>query len=348
MFDQKIKLLHLLNKNGDASEIVSFLYASLPSPDILETYSYEDSIAAMRDIGIFIGILKRFGVEPVQAIPELEYVLLVLMVKTNLPPRDTIMHYSFWNPDGLRMRTYSEWPDEKELIISVKIAIEDLIESIVNLAELNEIDTNDPLFVGKCAETRSKLESMVKGIVHSKRNVNPAIFYNELRPYFDPIVVDYNKTYFGPGAVEMPMFVFDHLLWSCDLVDQTFTNFKEGYLPYNLPFIRDTFKSFNDKPSLVTRVLKALTNKPMPANYRAAKAVLDLCVVLKSFRMPHKRVAEAAYASAGENDKRHDVGSGGYSTDVLQHIINIQNQRIHELQGKIVQLDSVEVGSGGQ
>jgi hypothetical protein len=341
-FDQKLKTLHLLNKGGDVKEIIHFLYASLPSPDVLETYSYEDSIAAMRDLGIFIGILKRFGVEPVEVIPELEYVLLVLMVKTSLPPRDTVMHYTLWNPDGARMRTYSEWPDERSLIVSVKIAIEDLMKGIVELQELCAMEATDPLFTGKCSEIRGRLEAMVNGIVYAKKNVSPAIFYNELRFYFDPIKVDYNKSYLGPGAVEMPMFVFDHLLWSCDLNDPVYTHFKEGYLPYNLPFIRNIYGDFNQKPSLLTRVSTNLKNNPSKENYRAAKSVMDLCVVLKSFRMPHKKLAESAYASSPGAEKHHEVGSGGYSTDILQHIINIQNQRIHELQSQVLQVEISE------
>lgn len=341
-FDQKLKTLHLLNKSRDVKEITHFLYASLPSPDVLETYSYEDSIAVMRDLGIFIGILKRFGVEPVEVIPELEYVLLVLMVKTNLPPRDTVMHYTLWNPDGERMRTYSEWPDERALIVSVKIAIEDLLNGIVGLEELSQMDSTDTLFTGKCSEIRGKIEAMVNGIVYAKKNVSPEIFYNELRFYFDPIKVDYNKPYLGPGAVEMPMFVFDHLLWSCDLKDPVYTHFKEGYLPYNLPFVRKIYLDFNQKPSLLTRVLVNLKAQPTKENCRAAKSIMDLCVVLKSFRMPHKKMAEAAYAISPGAEKHHEIGSGGYSTDILQHIINIQNQRIHELQSQVLQTEISE------
>src|SRR5688500_7170687 len=91
-FDEKIQLLHLLIRSGDTKEIIQLLYRSLPMPDQLHSYPYDESIAAMRDPGTVIGILKKNGIEPVEVVPELEYVLLVLMVKTDLPPRDTLLH----------------------------------------------------------------------------------------------------------------------------------------------------------------------------------------------------------------------------------------------------------------
>ncbi|HYC86268.1 MAG TPA: monodechloroaminopyrrolnitrin synthase PrnB family protein [Chryseosolibacter sp.] len=328
-FDDKIRLLHLLNKSADTHEIIQMLYRLLPVPDALDRYGYQESIAAMRDLGIFIGILKKHGIEPVEVIPELEYVLLVLMVKTDLPPRDTLLHYTLWNPDGHRMRTYTGLPDEKSLVESVKIAMPFLFESIYMLEHLHGGFLNGAGFEDQCRIIHEKMQHMVAGVVHAKRNVSPGVFANELRFYYDPIKVDYNKSYMGPGAVEMPMFIFDHLLWSCDTEDPVYTAFKEGYLPYNLRSMREIYVRFKGKQSLVTRVLRNLEVKPSGEAYRSACAVLELCTVLKSFRMPHKKLAESAYAHNDAEHRHH--GSGGYSTDILQHIILLQNEKIQAL-----------------
>lgn len=332
-FDEKLPLLHNLNRTVNTNEIIQLLYRSLPVPDTLDRYSYEESIAAMRDLGIFIGILKKHGIEPVAVIPELEYVLLVLMVKTDLPPRDTLLHYTVWNPDGDRMRTYTGLRDERCLIESVKIAMPQLMEAITQMEILHNRELDIESFVRICSEVRDKMEAMVKGIVHAKRNVSPAIFANELRFYYDPIKVDYNKDYIGPGAVEMPMFVFDHLLWSCDSTDAEYTSFKEGYLPYNLHFIRDIYNRFKGKPSLLSVIAQNIQEQPSAENYRAAQALLELCTILKSFRMPHKKLAEEAYAHSEEHNR--NKGSGGYSTDILQHILKLQNEKVGAFQESI-------------
>jgi monodechloroaminopyrrolnitrin synthase len=333
-FDDKIQTLHVLNTSGETGEIIQLLYRLLPVPDALDNFTYEESLAAMRDLGIFIGILKKHGIEPVEAIPELEYVLLVLMVKTDLPPRDTLLHYTVWNPEGRRMRTYTGLPDERSLIESVKIAMPSLVESIIQLRDLltQRLFHGDE-FAFSCGEIQGRMEGMVKGVVHAKRNVSPAVFANELRFYYDPIKIDYNKDYIGPGAVEMPMFVFDHLLWSCDCVDPAYNKFKEGYLAYNLRFIREIYDEFRSKPSLVTQVLTALEQKPDAVRVKAAQSVLNLCTVLKSFRMPHKKLAESAYAQGDEHHRTK--GSGGYATNILDHILRLQNERIGALQGAV-------------
>jgi hypothetical protein len=162
--------------------------------------------------------------------------------------------------------------------------------------------------------------------------VSPEVFYTELRFYYDPIKVDYNKDYIGPGAVEMPMYVFDHLLWSSDCANAEYIAFKEGYLPYTLRFVRDVYWRFKDKPSLLTQVEQTLRETPNAYHARAAQVVLDLCTVLKSFRMPHKKLAEEAYAHGKTKENSYSSGSGGYSTDILQHIIQLQNAKINSLQ----------------
>lgn len=330
LFDEKVKSLHLLNRSGRTHEIIQLLYNSLPVPGQLDSYSYEESIAAMRDLGIFIGILKKHGIEPVEVVPELEYVLLVLMVKTDLPPRDTLLHYTVWNPSGDRMRTYTGLPDERSLVESVKMAMPSLFESIMLLEALHDADLNGPEFEATCIRIRRKMEDMVKGVVYAKKNVSPGVFANELRFYYDPIKVDYNKDYIGPGAVEMPMFVFDHLLWSSDCDDAAYVTFKESLLPYNHRMIREIYSKFRNKASLLTRIEDNLNAKLTRENVRAARAVIDLCTVLKSFRMPHKKMAEDAYQQGESHHK--DRGSGGYATDILHHIIQLQNEKIGSLQ----------------
>ena len=333
-FDEKLSILHLLNSTGDVKEICQLLYSTLPTPDILEEFSYEEAVAAMRDLGIFMGILKRHGIEPVEVMPELEYVLLVLMVKTDLPPRDTLTHYTLWNPSGERMRTYTGTKDEVQLIESVKIAFPDLIESIFMLDSIYSMQLEGIEFEMACLRAKEKIESMVKGIVHAKRNVSPAFFANELRFYYDPIKVDYRKEYIGPGAVELPMFLFDHILWNCDVDDSDYITFKEGYLPFNLKFVRDIYWRYKGKPSLVSLVKNNLNANPSEKSIRAAEVVLEFFNILKSFRMPHKKLAEHAYA---HNDEQHrEKGSGGYSVNILQSILSLQHKQSTSLQESLV------------
>jgi hypothetical protein len=333
-FDHALPVLHELNREGNTHEIIQLLYRHLPVPDRLDGFGYEEAIASMRDLGIFIGVLKKHGIEPVDVVPELEYVLLVLMVKTGLPPRDTLIHYTAWNPSDERIRTYTGLEDEKQLIESVKIAYPSLLEAIRLLEETHQIPLNDPAFAEHCNTVREMLEGMVRGIVLAKRKVSPEVFANELRFYYDAIKVDYNNRYMGPGAVEMPMFLIDHLLWSCDCDDEVYADFKKGYLNYNLPVVRDVYHRFDQKPSLTTRMSNAFAEDPSMEHFNSALALSDLFTVLKSFRMPHKKVAESAYQH--QDDNHHQKGSGGYAVDILQHIIDLQQRKTASLMASLL------------
>ncbi len=327
--DSIIDKIPLLNKGADTKGLINFLYSIIPFPDEIKKYNYVQAAAAMRDIGIFLGSIKRHGIEPVEAIPELDYILDELSHKTDLPPRDTLLHYTIWNPEGDRLRTYTGTKDEVELINSVKISTYPLMDAIYHLIKLHHTDMEDPEFEEICSQAECSFKEVVEGIVHSKRNVSPEVFAKELRFYFDPIFI-HNKEVIGPGAVEMPMFIFDHLLWSSDTENVPYAKFKIGFLPYILPNLRDVYYDFDNKSSLVTKAINNIYNAGnITQMVTSAKALLKLCKLLKSFRMPHRKMAEEAYSY--EQKHKRNKGSGGYSTAVLNDIIELNLKQINRL-----------------
>lgn len=328
--DEELKKLPGLNSCGDTDDMVQMLYRNLPIPMVLNSFDYSESIAAMRDIGMLLGSLKRHGVEPVEAVPELDYILGELSHKTDLPPRDTLIHYSSWNPSGERMRTYTDTEDEKYLIQSVQLAMHPLLDAIYGLIRLYHTDLDDPGFSELCEEVNENFRAMVDGIVLAKRKVSPKVFANELRFYFDPITL-YGRAFIGPGAVEMPVFVFDHILWSSDSDDPEYNEFKTTYLPFVLPEIREIYYDFAHRDPLVKWIRQELEQEQRFSleKANAAKAVLRLFTTLKSFRKPHKKIADKAYEQ--QDDHHRSKGSGGYSTLMLSEIILMTVQRCNAL-----------------
>ncbi|WSM18722.1 DUF1864 family protein (plasmid) [Streptomyces sp. NBC_01717] len=61
----------------------------------------------MNPLPLLVGSVKRHGVEPVDAVPELEAPLLEFGARTSMIPRDTVHHYIGWNPTGSRERMYT-------------------------------------------------------------------------------------------------------------------------------------------------------------------------------------------------------------------------------------------------
>src|SRR5690606_36101278 len=238
--DNKLTLLPELNKSRDIKGLVQMLSDLVPSVAEASQSDYFQAAASIRDIGMVLGSLKRHGTEPEHMVEDLDTILRILGEKTDLPPRDTLIHYTVWNPDGDRLRTYTGTDDEKHLIESVKIAMAPLVQAIKDLRDLYFLSPSSEAFPQLCEKVRENLEKMVKAIVHAKKNVSTYYFATELRLYFDPITLG-GKEYLGPGAVEMPLFVFDHLLWGADVFDDEYVQFRNTYLPYVLPEMRVIF-----------------------------------------------------------------------------------------------------------
>jgi hypothetical protein len=320
--DEPLRNLPAFNAERDTESVLALLRQLLPSPAAARALSVEAACAAMRDLGILLGSLKKHGIEPEEAEPALRVVLPVLGSITNFPPRDTLLHYTIWNPAGERMRTYTG-TDEKNLIRSVQMSIPPLEAALHHLLQLlDPAHGNDFRLLTKTVA--ANLEGLIEGVVYARRNVSTEYFAREMRLYYDPIQLN-GATYLGPGAVEMPVFVFDHLLWSADCRDAEYVAFKNGYLPYVRPVWRLLYEAYAGQPSLLTQLQEEMEAGTCAQPAVALKEIVSIVTRLKSFRMPHRRLADEAYAHG--NGGHRSQGSGGYAPDILLHIIQLMTAK---------------------
>src|SRR3989442_365903 len=70
--------IRAMNARADMPAIVAALREILPDLEALPGLTPAECVAAMRDIGIFAGSVKRHGAEPADAVPEAVPVLLEL------------------------------------------------------------------------------------------------------------------------------------------------------------------------------------------------------------------------------------------------------------------------------
>lgn len=346
--DDVIAMLPDLNEKRDISGIISMARLIIPAEPDLQGFGYHEANAATRDIGILLGSLKRHGVEPQSVIENLAGKMQWLAGKTFLPPRDTLLHYTVWNPADRRRRTYTGTADEMYLIDSVVMAMDPLACAIRLLRKLHYTSMRSAAFKEICENVMSCFQKVIEGIVLARRKVSLSYFSSELRLYFDPITLA-GQQYLGPGAVEMPMFVYDHLLWSSDCKDPEYTIFKRTYLPYVHPEMRGICHEFESRDSLLGKCFKNIVHDHIgfdPFVLESMQA-LRLCFQqLKSFRMPHRKVAEEAYHHVNEDGNaaecvetgHHEYrsnGSGGYSPGILSHIVELTNSKIAKLDAYI-------------
>ncbi|WIG92881.1 monodechloroaminopyrrolnitrin synthase PrnB family protein [Myxococcus sp. SDU36] len=314
-----------LNQRSDVRGVLGLLQGILPKLGLVERWDFPVAAAAMRDIGFFLGSLKRHGHEPVEVVPGLEPILLALARTTQLPPRETLLHVTVWNPsaEGLERR-YTCCRDEVHLLESVRISMAALESALHRTVELYDVPLDSTLFAPMCEDIADQLRKMVDSIVYAYRNISPRTFMQELRPYYEPIRVG-GQSYLGPGAVEMPLFVLEHVLWGSRSEHQGYKDFKETYVPYVLPQFRAVYGRFSGQPSLLDRVLdEAGASELLTENHRRGLKSLDrIFEVLLRFRAPHVKLAEQAYLAERE---AHAVGSGGYAPGMLDELLALTRE----------------------
>ncbi len=302
-----------LNRKKDVPGIVGLLREFLPARGVPSGWSFVEAAAAMRDIGFFLGSLKRHGHEPVDVVPGLEPVLLDLARATDMPPRETLLNVTVWNPAAAdAQRSYTGLPDEAHLLESVRISV---------TVELSDVPLRSPAFAEGCDELATYLQKMVESIVYAFRFISVQVFYDELRPFYEPIRVG-GQSYLGPGAVEMPLFVLEHVLWGSQSDHQGYLEFKETYLPYVLPAFRAVYARFAGEPALLDRVLgEAQAAGARDESVGAGLAALDrVFEVLLRFRAPHLKLAGRTY-EVGRSGPT--IGSGGYAPSMLGDLLTL-------------------------
>ena len=227
--DEVCAQLPAMNRRGEVSALATALRQIMPTGIQVSGLTVVECLAAMRDIGILLGSIKRHGVQPTAAVPEIEEILLALAGRTDLVPRDTLHHYTCWNPCGTRRRMYTGDPQETHLIDAVRTAMPWLSRAITACERVTVLEPGDPDCAAGHDELGGQLHAMVEAIDRVMAHVSPVFFARGLRPYFEEITVA-GRSYLGPAAANMPIALIDLALWASDRGDGSYLAFKGGAL----------------------------------------------------------------------------------------------------------------------
>ncbi|MFD2417276.1 monodechloroaminopyrrolnitrin synthase PrnB family protein [Amycolatopsis pigmentata] len=318
--DRVVLTLPALNAEGDLGGLVAALRPAVPSTRQIADFSLPECLAAMRDLGIFAGSIKRHGAEPVENVPGLETAFLSLGARTGMIPRDTVHHYVTWNPPGRRERLYTG--DQMEILLkaSVRRSLPKLTAAIDLCEILHVLDPTDIEFTFKANELVTLLRSMEDAIESVLATVTPEFFARTMRPYFEDFRVA-GRSYLGPAAAHVPLALIDLCLWASDHSDPAYAEFWEDSAQHALPQWYPLYEAWPRKPSVVTRVAEALRVTPDAPNLEAsAEAVSRALRSLVNFRGKHYTIAKRAYT---EELRLYPVGSGGGSIALLDRIMTL-------------------------
>ncbi|GLW06927.1 hypothetical protein Misp01_20570 [Microtetraspora sp. NBRC 13810] len=318
--DGLLPALRTMNAAADLRGLTGMLHArvlALPEP---AAFSVAECLAAMRDLGLLAGSVKRHGAEPVDAVPGLEAVLLELGRRTRMVPRDTVHHYVRWNPAGARARMYTGDRMETMLISSVRISLPRLSAAVRVCRRLAALEPHDLRFVVAANELVSLLGSLEDSLDTVIATVSPEFFARTLRPYFEDMRVG-GARYLGPAAAHVPLGLVDLVLWAGDHADAGYEELWRESARYGLPGWRALSEEWAAGPSLVTRLGSALAAGETSPNIRAGAEALSRALhSLVAFRGKHLTIARKAYA---EEIRLYPLGSGGGSVALLDQVMRL-------------------------
>ena len=325
-FDRWTEAVPVMNAGADVPALTSLLAdlaAGVPAPGA----SRVADLAAVRDIGVLLGSLRRHDVEPLSAVPAVGLPLTRLAAATGMPPRDTILHYAHWNPVAARERTYTGDPQESGLIESVRMVFPRLPAAIALCERLHGADPRDPGFAPVLGEILQLLEALVDSMHFVRSSVSPEFFTLGLRPYLEAVSVD-GVTYLGPAAAQLPIWLLDQALFPHRTAPRSeeYETFWRALVPYSVPAWRRQLRLWEDSGSIGDVVVTALKQDGADCGgtlVGSAQALTRVLRLLARFRGMHLGIAQRAY---DVEDRGFDVGSGGGSIDLLKEILELTRQ----------------------
>jgi hypothetical protein len=293
--DDACARLPRMNAGADVGALAATLSALLPSATVLSGLSYDECLAAMRDLGMFAASLMRHGTEPVAAVPAVEPVLVELGRRTDMVPRETIHHYTEMNPAGARQRMYRTDPMEADAINIMRLAFRHFTTAIGRATRLGSAQPHDPGFPALADALADELGSLDTAMALSHEHLDPAWFYGEFLPYTNDVEIA-GARYMGPAAAQFPLSVIDMLVWESDHASPDLATFRSARIAFTLPHLRALHARWAAQPSLTTRVHTALTDSPTPTVQDSATALTAVLRALLVFRGKH-----LAYARKGSS-----------------------------------------------
>ncbi|PYC67423.1 monodechloroaminopyrrolnitrin synthase PrnB [Streptomyces tateyamensis] len=330
--DRLLALLPRHNERADRRALVALLAELVAAAERAPLTGTAEQLAAVRDLGLPLGSLRRHGVEPLGAVPGAEPLLRRLGGSVGMVPRDTVLHYGAWNPTGARQRMYTGAAAESVLIHSVRVGAPSAERTALALAALSEQDPAAPEYADALAEAGARLRPLVESVDAVAEQVAPAEFFTaRLRPFMQEVRVG-TRAYYGPAAAHLPLHLVDQLLWAGDRTDPVHRGLQLDLLEYGLPQWSRLYRERTGRESVVSAVLRALraagTGAPTTL-LRSAQAAAALLRQLVVFRGRHLRLVRAAYTEDGP----FRAGSAGAAPELVRHLLDLTRERARQVAG---------------
>lgn len=291
-----------------------------------------DARAALRDLGFLVSSAVRHS--PDCELSDLEPELLRLGALAGEVPRDNVYSYTTRNPTGPRRRSFTGTEEEELFISCVARATISLNEAVAALnATLDAEDGDGPSSSESLATAlhtcRTSVRILRNELLAVKRRISPQTFSTQLRPYFPEVRLG-ERTYMAPGGAQMPLLVLDALLFTGSSQDPELTEWHREYLRENVKYLPPAHREVCAKA--VARADESGARYDSQSLGARAERDTETRTLFRGlledvlrFRYPHRQLARANMRVRVEGAR----GSGGYTDEVLNHIIAVNQNALH-------------------
>jgi monodechloroaminopyrrolnitrin synthase len=320
-----------INSREDLGALSALLNELLARYDNAGDISVAEACAVVRDIGFVMSSIRKLGIQPQTVNTQLSCRMIKLSKLTNMVPRDTVYHYTVWNPEGRYQRLFTAFEDEKNLIKSVRLSVFELEAAIGELLNAIAAGPLHTRFTGHVTLAQAALANSINALAVAIKGVHPRIFSVNLRPYFDPVEID-GISYIASGGGQIPMFLIDKMIW----VDKgrskpldSYLHFIDECAPYLPPNLRTVLSDNMGSLSLTGLLLDAKKNN-MPVSAENETAVKALIKSLVAFRQAHAHYAAKTFTP--ENRGNYNTGSAGYQMSFVEDLLQLTKTALSDIE----------------
>lgn len=310
--DQIMEYLPELNRQGDVDAIREATAYALAGTEALTVPTRAEALAAIRDLDFLASSVLRHGEQPLDTVPGLEEQFIRMGSIANTVPRGTVFTYAAGNPSGERRRSFTGSNEEEVFIDSVTrsiIALDGAVEGLGQTSLENDAALGQSLW-----RSGEAMDEMIDSIVQVRRTVSPEFFTHQMRPYFEPLVIN-GENLTGAGGAQMQLVAVDRMLWGCEDKTPDYEGFFAENFIYLTPAQQEALSDYahtNGDKSIVSWLSENQGQYP-----ETTDAAIDLLKKIKKFRYPHRRIAQDNFKLRPKDA----VGSGTYQPDILDVLI---------------------------
>ncbi|CAM5649256.1 monodechloroaminopyrrolnitrin synthase PrnB family protein [Streptomyces narbonensis] len=255
--DALLAAVPAMNARADTAALTVALRALVPDQDRAAQWSVAGALAAMRDLGILLGSLKRHGIQPLAAVPE---ALPVLELRPpdghgapgHRPPLHDLEPARAAPPLVHR-------PSDRSAQEAVRMVFPGLVAAIEDCSRVARLEPYDPGSASALDRVARHVKTMVGSIDLTGSGRSRPVLRGRPCGRTSRRSRWWSATDPGLAAATIPFWLVDLTLWQCDRSDDAYDAFLAESLPYALPGWREFHARHRGGVSAVSKLSAAVS-----------------------------------------------------------------------------------------